>query len=735
MKKLLSAVLSVMMISSSLFAGALNAEITETADEAANNAYTVSEAVLEEEIKPGINLLTGTKEKYDFNNGETSLLSASFNGGVIGETYTTTVSNGMYILYNKGMSGKHYANLKFNLSDTVPAGRKYAIVTDSYGESADGTVFSNLSFAYFCNGTPNKTPNKADKSGDWKTFWFVFDAEQDSAINPGGNGTKFQYAGHEDSGESYYFNNVGLYSYYNVNYYGADNETVIATEQVLLDDKGELLTSFSPLLPSGVTEPEKDGRALAGWSQTPGADSVQTDIALENSDIDLYPVFGARQVRAGDPGVNLLTGNTDVLDFDTNELSSDKVDIVKQGKFEVVSIGGNNVLRAYGNGYPILFANTTVTKERPIYYKLKALKYIPSDVTNETDNRLFFALVPSKGSGTRITSASSVIETTSEAPVSVSELGSISAVPSRSATNYDTVEADAQLYSEIQVQKIVNTASVSLYLDDIGMYPYYKATYHLGSDNTAADYFLLDDNGCFLTEYAPVLPKDSTVTVPAGKKLIGWSTEENSETVMESIALENADIELYPVFADADYAPKWFDDETDVKNVTEIRVQKDSATGDVIDTKSGLRFKSYITDENKLDSALTEYGFIVALTDKLGEKELTHEFTYDGLADGKKAYIAQPSFVKGTDTDLKLSYDFDKGLTVFSCVLVNIPVSHYNDSFTVRAYSKVNGEYVYGSPMNTSILDILNYLSRNGNDVQKENADILLAKYKASLGA
>ncbi len=734
MKKLLSAVLSVMMISSSLFAGALNAEITETADEAADNAYTVSAAVLEEEIKPGINLLTGTKEKYDFNNGETPLLAASV--GSDSSLYQTTVSNGMYILYNSGVSAKHYANLNFNLSDTIPAGRKYAIVTDSYGESADGTVFSDLKHSYFCNGTANSNPNKADKSGDWKTFWFVFDTKQDSAINPGGNGTKFQYAGHEETGESYYFNNVGLYLYYNVNYYGADNETVIATEQVLLDDKGELLTSFSPLLPTGVTEPEKDGRALAGWSQTPGADSVQADVALENSDINLYPVFGARQVRAGDPGVNLLTGNTDVLDFDTNELSSDKVDIVKQGKFEVVSIGENKVLRAYGNGYPILFANTTVTKERPVYYKLKALKYIPSDVTNETDNRLFFALVPSKGSGTRVTSGFSQIKTTSETPVSVSELGSITAVTARS-NGYDSVAADAALYPEIQVQKIVNTASVSIYLDDIGMYPYYKATYHLGADNTAAAYFLLDDNGGFLTEYAPVLPKDSTVTVPAGKKLIGWSTEENSETVMESIALENADIDLYPVFADADYAPKWFDDETDVKNVTEIRVQKDSATGDVIDTKSGLRFKSYITDDNKLDSALTEYGFIVALTDKLetAGKELTHEFTYDGLADGKKAYIAQPSFVKGTDTDLKLSYDLDKGLTVFSCVLVNIPVSHYNDSFTVRAYSYVNGEYVYGSPMNTSILDILNYLSRNGNDVQKANADILLAKYNASLGA
>lgn len=140
MKKLLSAVLSVMMISSSLFVGALNAEITETADETSDNAYAVSEAVLEQEIKPGINLLTGTKEKYSFDKGETPLLAASVGSDSL--LYQTTVSNGMYILYNSSVSAKHYANLNFNLSDTIPAGKKYAIVTDSYGESADGTVFS-----------------------------------------------------------------------------------------------------------------------------------------------------------------------------------------------------------------------------------------------------------------------------------------------------------------------------------------------------------------------------------------------------------------------------------------------------------------------------------------------------------------------------------------------------------------------------------------------------------------
>ena len=58
-------------------------------------------------------------------------------------------------------------------------------------------------------------------------------------------------------------------------------------------------------------------------------------------------------------------------------------------------------------------------------------------------------------------------------------------------------------------------------------------------------------------------------------------------------------------------------------------------------------------------------------------------------------------------------------------MLVNIPVAHYGDKFTVRAWSNLNGEYKYGTQMSVSILDILNSLDGE----RKDAAQPLIDKY------
>lgn len=261
--------------------------------------------------------------------------------------------------------------------------------------------------------------------------------------------------------------------------------------------------------------------------------------------------------------------------------------------------------------------------------------------------------------------------------------------------------------------------TTAVYVDDFGVMPYYAAKYH--ADTTLTVYFLLDNDGNVLTEYTPVLPSGAALTVPDGKVLAGWTTVNGGTEAMKTIALNNADIDLYPVFADKDFAPHWYNDATDAKEVTEIRVQKDT-DGKVIDTKSGLRFKGYIEDTYRKDEKLYEYGFIVARTEVLGKKELTHDFETDAA---KTPYISQANYSKYDDIDLKLSYDFELETTVFSCVLVNIPVEHYGDKFTVRAWSNVSGEYKYGAPMSVSILEILNSLEGD----RKDAAQPLIDKY------
>lgn len=180
----------------------------------------------------------------------------------------------------------------------------------------------------------------------------------------------------------------------------------------------------------------------------------------------------------------------------------------------------------------------------------------------------------------------------------------------------------------------------------------------------------------------------------------------------------------YDPTADTKYAPHWYNDATDAKDVAEIRVQKDTE-GNVIDNKSGLRFKGYIEYTYKTDEKLTEYGFIVARTDVLkaaDNAELTHTFKPEGVV---TPFISHANYIKGTDTDLKLYPDSTLQADVFSCVLVNIPMAHYGDEFTVRAWSKVDGEYQYGTSMSVSIIDILNSL----DDERKAAAQPLIDKY------
>ena len=164
--------------------------------------------------------------------------------------------------------------------------------------------------------------------------------------------------------------------------------------------------------------------------------------------------------------------------------------------------------------------------------------------------------------------------------------------------------------------------------------------------------------------------------------------------------------------------------------VTEIRVQKDTE-GNVIDNKSGLRFKGYIEYTYKTDEKLTEYGFIVARTDVLkaaDNAELTHTFKPEGVV---TPFISHANYIKGTDTDLKLYPDSTLQADVFSCVLVNIPMAHYGDEFTVRAWSKVDGEYQYGTSMSVSIIDILNSL----DDERKAAAQPLIDNYNEWLAS
>ncbi len=98
------------------------------------------------------------------------------------------------------------------------------------------------------------------------------------------------------------------------------------------------------------------------------------------------------------------------------------------------------------------------------------------------------------------------------------------------------------------------TVPLNWYLDNYGFYPYYKITYVYPDGTTAIDQVLFADGVEWKAENIATEYTIKTDNVPApftknGKiyNCIGWSTEMNSDIPLASVALENADVTLYPV--------------------------------------------------------------------------------------------------------------------------------------------------------------------------------------------
>lgn len=114
---------------------------------------------------------------------------------------------------------------------------------------------------------------------------------------------------------------------------------------------------------------------------------------------------------------------------------------------------------------------------------------------------------------------------------------------------------------------------------------------------------------------------------------------------------------------------------------------------------AGLRFKAAVKSKFMEDKSLTEFGYIVARAEKLGDAELTANMT-------SVKTIVSPSF-KRVDGEVTINkYEVGTDNTTFAAVLVNIPNTNYGDKFAVRPYVVYGGEYYYGNTMKASILEV-----------------------------
>ena len=355
MRKLLSVILAITMVFSTV-AFALPSAVIVT-DDAMENSGEKEDASLmaNANLARGINLFTGTKDAFDGDNySDFSSWLKEGTSGLLEKVTVTDDPSGvrdkvLQFEYPAGLSNG-YPNFYFDFGGDLDTDighpyvyfaydyQKYVADTSGYTESNSfwmlNTVATSGDFAPI---------NHAVSANDG---WVHFGKVMDLSVNSTGysicDPTTNKYYSNQDINKklifqisyntentvpSYFlFDNLVFAPAYKVTYYNAAGTNVVNEEFVVVDEEGNLLSSFAPetLL--------SEGKAYSGWSLSKGG-SVVSEVALtENADIVLYAtnevdVFGTAKVvldkkltKKGDKATATAVFTTDV-NFDNSKVT------------------------------------------------------------------------------------------------------------------------------------------------------------------------------------------------------------------------------------------------------------------------------------------------------------------------------------------------------------------------------------------------------------------------------
>lgn len=280
---------------------------------------------------------------------------------------------------------------------------------------------------------------------------------------------------------------------------------------------------------------------------------------------------------------------------------------------------------------------------------------------------------------------------------------------------------DVALFYQIDVGEergVKPNKTTMLYMDNVGIYPYYKINYHNpdGSvkteqvlfaggmkipENIIENYTVKTDN--FSTE--PVQKDDSTY------RMIGWAQSENAAEAESVIALAGADVDLYPVWEDVNKPV--LSDETSVHTKDPI----------------GIRFKASV--HNRVLAAYddVEIGFVVAreteeilgIIDSDCPDGLDLTLVGYGLAVNGAGYKKENGAVVGKNyiTDLG-----DGEYSSFTACMIGIPEKYYKENIIVRPYVTIGTTTYYGEVKTESLYNA----AKNSSDQDNETIKDIIAK-------
>lgn len=476
----------------------------------------------------------------------------------------------------------------------------YTVVMDYYYTSSDGKA-RNIDFMPYLNGTQKTNRfDSYDKVGQWNQnakgkiqFSIVASGDEKVASFTGSELTHIYLlinTGKAATTDLLYIDNVKIYRQRKVkiNYnYGILPESIASTKAV----NGYFVPGAA--LPTHTAL----GYHFLGWTldSTPGEDSELITTAPDE-DTTVYAVW--RKYR---PGINPMTGTSAAIDFEdgnTHKIvinySGHKETVVDNsvenaGNAEGAVVNTTKVLKSTG-GYTSGTASAYRSLFIPVGFE-KGRKYeLQYDVFFTDINSYMttwqYSVFTSAGTPTAIANVDKTLP--NNAPWMTNNkdgkwyhlkytfqpsldyadkiyfqqktysdwVGS----PEHTAIYDKSVGADGKAVYTLKegvtneqlaaAQKTHATRCIQpIYYDNVSYLPYYMVTfYNADGSVSTTDQVLRDASGNLLASYT--IPSSKTLAHTDTKQFMGWSTEKDATVPMTSVALENEDIALYPVYGD-----------------------------------------------------------------------------------------------------------------------------------------------------------------------------------------
>jgi len=311
----------------------------------------------------------------------------------------------------------------------------------------------------------------------------------------------------------------------------------------------------------------------------------------------------------GEPGLNLLTGTLDAIDFENSaltdfwnsgaELATMATDSNADNKaiklssqyahFNITPFALNNTVSAEklaseGPSIPVVITDT----ERPLslsfdYIANAEIRYVntPHAASNNASQGRTYVV-------NRTYDYTTTWKTGYSFDISSSQL----------------YHSESAAHQRLYIMKPVSTGG-DYYIDNISLVPYYRVTYNYNDGTASASIRYALPAATNGVRY--LVPDSTVVPEREGYKFVGWSTRKDATVGETSIALGNSDIELFAVWSDFEY--KSSNGEPGLNLLTGTREDLDlehSLTSDF--WVSGAEITTVATAENEYNKAFALAG-------------------------------------------------------------------------------------------------------------------------------